>query len=70
MQNLADALKPGAVWYVSFKEGNGEREQDERRFTVLDEEGLRELLNAVPGMEEIASLGRLRITARTGKKYG
>lgn len=55
MQKLADALKPGGVWYVSFKYGNGERVQGERRFTDLDEEGLRELLRAVPGME-IASL--------------
>ncbi|MCU6179625.1 class I SAM-dependent methyltransferase [Enterobacter roggenkampii] len=41
MQKLADALKPGGVWYVSFKYGNGERVQGERRFTDLDEEGLR-----------------------------
>lgn len=55
MQRLADALKPGGVWYVSFKYGNGERVQGERRFTNLDEEGLQMLLKAVPGME-IASL--------------
>lgn len=55
MQKLADALKPGGVWYVSFKYGNGERVQGERRFTDLDEEGLRALVKAVPGME-IASL--------------
>jgi SAM-dependent methyltransferase len=55
MQKLADALKPGGVWYVSFKYGNGERVQGERRFTDLDEEGVRVLLRAVPGME-IASL--------------
>lgn len=41
MQKLADALKPGGVWYVSFKYGNGERVQGKRRFTDLDEEGLR-----------------------------
>lgn len=41
MQKLADALKPGGVWYVSFKYGNGERVQGIRRFTDLDEEGLR-----------------------------
>lgn len=51
MQRLADALKPGGVWYVSFKYGNGERVQGERRFTDLDEEGLRELLKAIPEME-------------------
>lgn len=51
MQKLADALKPGGVWYVSFKYGNGERVQGERRFTDLDEEGLRELLAVVSGVE-------------------
>lgn len=55
MQKLADALKPGGVWYVSFKYGSGERVQGERRFTDMDEEGLRRLLRAVSGME-IASL--------------
>lgn len=55
MQKLADALKPSGVWYVSFKYGNGERVQGERRFTDLDEEGLQMLLKAVSGME-IASL--------------
>lgn len=64
MQKLVDALKPGGVWYVSFKYGSGERVQGERRFTDLDEEGLRRLLKAVSGME-IASLWATRITART-----
>ena len=45
MQRLADALKPGGVWYVSFKYGNGERVQGERRFTDLNEMELRRLLN-------------------------
>ena len=51
MQKLANALKPGGVWYVSFKYGNGERVQGERRFTDMDEKGLRKLLCAVPGVE-------------------
>ncbi|WP_326469819.1 class I SAM-dependent methyltransferase [Enterobacter wuhouensis] len=45
MQKLADALKPGGVWYVSFKYGNGERVQGERRFTDLNEMELQRLLN-------------------------
>lgn len=45
MQRLADALKPGGVWYVSFKYGNGERVQGKRRFTDLNEMELRRLLN-------------------------
>ncbi|MDU2880940.1 MAG: SAM-dependent methyltransferase, partial [Enterobacter sp.] len=36
---------------VSFKYGNGERVQGERRFTDLDEEELRALVKEVPGME-------------------
>ncbi|MGK3189274.1 class I SAM-dependent methyltransferase [Enterobacter soli] len=58
MQKLADALKPGGVWYVSFKYGEGERVQGERRFTDMDEEGLRGLLGAVPGVE----IGSLWVT--------
>ena len=51
MRRLADALKPGGVWYVSFKYGDGEREMDGRRFTDMDEVGLRRLVEAVPDTE-------------------
>lgn len=51
MRRLADALKPGGVWYVSFKYGDGEREVDGRGFTDMDEAGLRTLLGTVRGME-------------------
>lgn len=54
MQKLADALKPGGVWYVSFKYGNGERVQGERRFTDMNEEALRELLRTIPEMETVS----------------
>lgn len=47
MQRLADALKPGGVWYVSFKYGDGEREVDGRRFTDMDEVELRALVGVV-----------------------
>jgi len=51
MQRLADALKPGGIWYVSFKYGDGEREVDGRRFTDMDEVGLRRMLSAIPAFE-------------------
>jgi len=51
MRRLADGLKPGGVWYVSFKYGDGEREVDGRRFTDMDELGLRALLGTVVGIE-------------------
>lgn len=51
MRKLAGALKPGGVWYVSFKYGDGEREVDGRRFTDMDEVGLRALLGTVVGIE-------------------
>lgn len=51
MQKLADALKPGGVWYVSFKYGNGERVQGERRFTDLNEEGLRMGISNITDVE-------------------
>lgn len=51
MRKLADALKPGGVWYVSFKYGDGEREVDGRRFTDMDEMRLRALVGAMVGIE-------------------
>ncbi|QIK12352.1 class I SAM-dependent methyltransferase [Leclercia sp. 29361] len=51
MRRLADALKPGGVWYVSFKYGDGEREVDGRWFTDMDEKGLRVQLGAVEKIE-------------------
>lgn len=53
MKRLADALKPGGVWYVSFKYGNGEREVDGRRFTDMDEVGLEALVAAIAGIERV-----------------
>ena len=51
MQKIADALKPGGVWYVSFKYGNGEREVDGRRFTDMDEDDLNTLVSSLIAME-------------------
>ncbi len=48
MRRLARALKPGGVWYVSFKYGDGEREKDGRRFTDMRETSLKTLLESVP----------------------
>lgn len=51
MTQLAKALKPGGVWYLSFKYGSGEREKDGRRFTDMDEAGLEEVLSGLSGIE-------------------
>ena len=51
MRRLADALKPGGVWYVSFKYGDGEREVDGRRFTDMDEDDLNTLVSSLTAME-------------------
>lgn len=48
MQKLANALKPGGIWYVSFKYGEGEREKEGRRFTDMTQASLLALLSAVP----------------------
>ncbi|GAB3418432.1 class I SAM-dependent methyltransferase [Erwinia aphidicola] len=47
MAQLAKALKPGGVWYLSFKYGCGEREKDGRRFTDMDESGLEKIFQGV-----------------------
>ncbi|MBD9552482.1 class I SAM-dependent methyltransferase [Pantoea sp. PNT01] len=47
MTKLAIALKPGGVWYLSFKHGRGEREKDGRRFTDMDATGLQKLVEGI-----------------------
>ncbi|MTD27804.1 class I SAM-dependent methyltransferase [Erwinia sorbitola] len=44
MARLAKTLKPGGIWYISFKYGSGERESDGRVFTDMNEAGLKDLL--------------------------
>lgn len=55
MTQLAKALKPGGVWYLSFKYGSGEREKDGRRFTDMDESGLQEMIGGLSGIEVMDS---------------
>lgn len=55
MAQLAKALKPGGVWYLSFKYGCGEREKDGRRFTDMDESGFAEFLSGLSGVEVMDS---------------
>jgi SAM-dependent methyltransferase len=50
MALLARALKPGGVWYLSFKYGQGEREKDGRVFTDMNEAGL-QILAASSGIK-------------------
>ncbi len=50
MRRLARALKPGGVWYLSFKYGTTEREKEGRHFTDLNEAGLQTLVSALPHM--------------------
>ena len=47
MTKLAIALKPGGVWYLSFKHGRGEREKDGRIFTDIDVAGLQKLIERI-----------------------
>ncbi|MGU3415792.1 class I SAM-dependent methyltransferase [Enterobacteriaceae bacterium C34A] len=54
MQRLAEALKHGGAWYVSFKYGSGEREKDGRHFTDLNEKALEALVSQLPDIEVVA----------------
>lgn len=45
MAKLARALKPGGIWYASFKYGDSERLKDGRHFTDLNEQRLTTLLS-------------------------
>lgn len=44
IESFRQALKPGGVWYLSFKYGTEEREKDGRRFTDMNEEALQDEL--------------------------
>lgn len=54
MARLARALKPGGIWYASFKYGEGEREKEGRRFSDMNESRLAEFLNILPDVEPVA----------------
>ncbi len=58
-QRLAHTLKPNGMIYCSFKYGQGEYEKQGRRFTDMDEAGLRALLDEI---EELA-IKKLWVTA-------
>ena len=47
MAKLARALKPGGIWYASFKYGDSERLKDGRHFTDLNEQRLNTLLSTL-----------------------
>ncbi len=49
-RRLARALKPNGVIYCSFKYGQGEYEKQGRRFTDMDEAGLRVLLDEIEAL--------------------
>jgi SAM-dependent methyltransferase len=52
LTRLTHALRVGGIFYMSFKEGSGERLKGGRRFTDLQPEGLRHLLAVLPGLGE------------------
>lgn len=49
LRRLQRALRPGGVMFFNFKYGQGQRHSpDGRRFTDMDEAGVRALLDALP----------------------
>lgn len=66
-RGLARALKPNGVIYCSFKYGRGEYEKQGRRFTDMDEAGLRELVDEI----EALAIKELWVTAdlRPGREH-
>ncbi|SNB47378.1 Superfamily II DNA or RNA helicase [Geobacter sp. DSM 9736] len=53
LKRLWRALKPGGVFYLSFKEGRGERTKDGRHFTDLTELELRRIINELQDVFKI-----------------
>jgi SAM-dependent methyltransferase len=52
-QKFIRALKPGGVWYLSFKVGAGEQIRSERLFSYFTEPGLREFIGRYPALKLI-----------------
>jgi SAM-dependent methyltransferase len=50
-RRFAEALRPSGVFYASFKYGNGERHQEERLFSDMNESSIGELLLEVDDLE-------------------
>ncbi len=48
LSKISDALKPGGIWYLSFKLGDTERLKEGRYFTDLNEQSLSELISGLP----------------------
>ena len=55
VEKFCQALRPGGVWYVSFKHGTSEREVGGRHFTDMTEETLRHELQLVPELRIVES---------------
>ena len=55
VSRLWRALKPGGVFYLSFKEGTGERTKDGRHFTDLNELALRRIMDKLHDVFRIES---------------
>lgn len=55
MRTLAQALKPGGIWYVSFKYGEQEREKEGRHFSDFTESTLTALVNGLANAQ-VASM--------------
>lgn len=53
--NLARALKRGGILAASFKHGEGERIEDGRHFSDIDDKQLEELLDMVPQLRLLES---------------
>lgn len=70
MRRLRDALKPGGVWWMSFKYGTEQREIAGRRFTDLDEAAGRRLIDEVGGLDPIAMTVTADVRAeRLGERW-
>ena len=70
LKKYALALKPGGVFYASFKYGNFSGMRNGRYFTFLDEEALKEMLEDIPELK----LVKVKITGdvredRAGERW-
>lgn len=69
LEKLYRALKPGGLWYLSFREGESEENDGDRYFNNQTEESLEELLNVTGPLEFLELSTPEQVRNRRGFKF-
>lgn len=69
LKKLKKALKPKGIWYISFRYGEGERNEGDRYFYDQTEESLTKILEDLGGVTILHMTIPENLTSRRGYKF-